>query len=299
MQDKRSHERGPALPPVDGHHSDRRPPAETPEASYATNLLCLMPKGRRGPQLWLEPFEPGTTTKAQSAAALADVEALLPLTWLSAWNADGDRHTREANDTLHAALVARIEGLGLSTIPAVAMGRNQQWFEQGLAVQGLDDKTARALLLEFEQLGAIRLEIDGWYVLRRWAERNPQRLEYRVVSRMRRRCPMRAFEAPIDRCTVHGGPWTSSSRVAAALWRAHRSVGVSLLGCSTCQDGQQPVYAHGGNLVIDPARGVLLLRELMLGSRHGGYCFGRYTRETTMAVDAAAQHDNTDDKGEM
>lgn len=276
------------LPRV-GHHSERMAPPEPAIASYASNRLCIMPGGRRGLQLWIEPVPfTGTTDLTQVPDELA---ALLPFTFVSAWNTDGDRATRGENKAAHARLLERVEALALESVHAVAVARQGIWFEQGLAIADATDAVAAELAYEFLQLAAIRVDADGWHVISRATGLPLETLAYRVVPRMRRRCPVRQFDARIDRCTMWGGPWTSASMVAAGVWRTHRDLGIELLGCSTCQDGKQPVYGPGRQLSVSPARGVMLIREVMVGSRHGGYCFGRFERSdsATDAPKAGAQ----------
>ena len=78
-------------------------------------------------------------------------------------------------------------------------------------------------------------------------------------------CPVRRDADPAGRCTNFGGPYGSSAIHAAALWRAHRTVAVSLLGCGPCAGGREPIWGH-------PRTGSpLSLADEVIGSRYGGY----------------------------
>ena len=76
---------------------------------------------------------------------------------------------------------------------------------------------------------------------------------------------MRLDERPGERCTVHGGPWTSGAIHAAAVWQSHRGLLTSLLGCDACADATGTVHGPSGG------RGAIMLSPLKIGSRHGGY----------------------------
>lgn len=276
------------LPPDDRrHHSERVRPVEAPFASYASNRMCLFVDGR---QVWLTPGEP----RLPDTALNVWPEALpAPVTYLSAWNPDGERHTLQQNLALHEQLRTFIRELRLDAIEAVTVAQGGEWFEQGLAVIGMDDQLAHDLAWKYDQDGWIRLDERGWQAASRYQGFTERARSFTVLRRTRRRCPIRAIEAKADRCIAVGGPWTSSSRSAYAVWNAHRRIGITLLGCGSCRDGKQPVWMQGGTTLIEPGTEVITLRELCIASRFGGYCWGRRTEYDWTAHVTGAIHERT------
>ena len=259
------------VPPRDGHHSDRVAPVEEPFDSYSTNRLCLHIGGK---QVWLEPGE-RRAKDAEPIALPTELQGHPSLTYISAWNPDGERCSVRENEIFHAQLRTYIEALGLASIDAVAVAREGQWFEQGLMVIDLSAELAHDLAWKYDQEGWIRVDEQGWHTQPRYEGWAPQTLTYNTTRRTKRRCPVRMFDAKTDVCGAYGGPWTSASRSALSFWTAHRSLGMTLLGCGTCNNGKKPIRAFGHSLVLSPTAGVITLREVCVASRFGGYCYGR------------------------
>ena len=79
-------------------------------------------------------------------------------------------------------------------------------------------------------------------------------------------CPMRVDDIVGARCAMHGGPYGSRAIHASAIWASHRSVLLPRLGCDSCAGGTEPTLGPLGN-----THGPILLRDLGLASRYGGY----------------------------
>lgn len=277
------------MPPEGKHHSERTRPTEDPFDSLSTNRLCLFIKGK---QVWIEPAH---ANKRAPVAGHA-VPGNLPLTYLSVWNPYGDRHSLAENRALHEQLRSRIDVLGLSAIEAVTVAANGSWFEQGLAITGLTTEQADALVREFHQVGYIRLDGDGWHSTPRDTTRAPRHQSFSVITRTKRRCPVRMFDASAELCHMQGGHFTSRSRTYAAIWEIHRGVGLELLGCSVCKNGTESVFAYDGKTLLPPRRSTITLREASLASRYGGYCWGRLHSDEELGI---ADEDHDDEQDEM
>lgn len=109
------------------------------------------------------------------------------------------------------------------------------WAQPGIAIRGLDED---AMLLL-----AVELGLDAWL---RWDCRGlrvrsgDERLAWLPnapvhLREVRPGCPLRGGVS--DFCTPWGGPWTSQSRAAWAMWQQHRRMVVTALGCGVCHGG--------------------------------------------------------------
>lgn len=267
------------LPLEPTHHSDRLPPTEPVEQSFLTNRIRIALGGKL---FWIEPAD---TT--DSGSLPAELEALLPLHYLTAWNPGGDRASFEQNEQLHLRLAERLSSAldkqvaevgadGVGLLPAVAVANDASWYEHGWAVRGLPIELAHRIAVDHDQAGLITVSREGLTFTPRVGIRATEHTGWRLVQREQEHCPLRPFNAPDSLCGVSGGPFTSRSRSVLAIWQEHRRIGLTLLGCGTCANGTEPIHAWGGKRVLDPAAGVIRLREVMVASRFGGYCWGAY-----------------------
>lgn len=243
------------------HHSDREDPVEEPFDSYASNRLCLLIDGQ---QLWLEPVKIKPDEPAGESEIPEQLAAFESLTYISAWNPDGDRSTFGQNSARHAELRDFIEQLGLEYVEAVAVAQTGEWFEEGLAVIGIDADIAHDLAWKCDQPATIRIDQAGWHVQPRYSSDGARRLQFRAALRPTGHCPVRKFDAEVEKCTPQGGHYVSASRRKMLIWKSHYAIGVSLLGCGVCGDGKRGPRIPQ---IIAP-------REVCVSSRFGGYCFG-------------------------
>ena len=186
---------------------------------------------------------------------------------ITAWNAHGAACTLAQNDRAQQQLVSDVERAGGTLVSrAHAVPPERDWVEELLVVSGLDDDSGLDLARRAGQAAIVRVDDDVVRVV-------PTRTVAAVARSSRpwtlsarpETCPMRLDDVADAPCVVHGGPWTSRSIHAAALWQTHRDLLAPRLGCAVCHDATRPVAGPGGG------RGAIMLEPMKLGSRHGGY----------------------------
>lgn len=237
----------------------RQSPASPLVDSYRTQGYTFVDGNRR---YVLTPELPGT---ASDPAVLPPTE--FPAHFVGSWHRGGAPSTFAECLAAQHELNTRLRGLNTAYRLATAVAEDLTWFESFAMVSALDDDQLVEMAREAGQPAVIRWDAAGLSVLPTGlrsdipASTTAWRLESAEVAT----CPVRKDADPAGRCTRYGGPYGSSAIHAAALWRAHRSVAVTLIGCEPCADGREPIWGH-------PRTGSpLSLADEIIGSRYGGY----------------------------
>lgn len=177
--------------------------------------------------------------------------------FLTAWNPFGRPCTLEENQEAQRRLLTTIEaadGVVLDIVTTVPPDRS--WAEE----------TARAIELatDFGQPAITAIGLDSLTIVPTGLHPAVHLVthDYRVDP-VTWHCPIRTDDEPGARCASRGGPWTSSSSHAAALWSTHRDLLVPRLGCEICDAGGEPSTGSEGR--------PQLLEKPALASRYGGY----------------------------
>ena len=87
-----------------------------------------------------------------------DLEAYWPArryAFITAWNPASVPHSESANETADAALVARLDAIGVARQPAHAFDDGGQWREPGWVVADIEDALLDLLAREFGQAGVL------------------------------------------------------------------------------------------------------------------------------------------------
>lgn len=204
-----------------------------------------------------------------SAADLAESEQ--PDRWLvTAWNPVGNRRTLAQNEAANDRLARDVEAAGGQVHAVVAtVPPDRSWVEDTLVVSGLDEDALIAIALDYWQPAFAGLSPTTLTVVSTGlipGLRRAVAMREDVVGSPT--CPMRSDDEPGALCTMRGGPWISAAIHAAAIWRVHRGLLLSRLGCRPCADGTRPTLGPLGKAV-----GPIEVRPngLDLASRYGGY----------------------------
>jgi hypothetical protein len=241
----------------------RRPPQSPLADSYRTQRYSF----RDGDtHYFLTPELPGAEPDSSVEPPLE-----LPVHLLSNWHAGGAPSTFGDCLAAQAELTARLTELDLPVRLAVAIAEDLTWFEGFSMVSGLEDGQVVEMARASGQPALIRWDAAGLSVLPTGlrADIPASTTAWRLESAEVATCPVRKDADPAGRCTRYGGPWGGSAIHAAALWRAHRSVAVTLMGFGPCADGREPIWGH-------PRTGSpLSLADEIIGSRYGGYTWRR------------------------
>ena len=186
-----------------------------------------------------------------------------PVHLLTAWNTNGMPGTIMEFQQAQNTLWSIIEPQQVLREDATAIAEDGSWFEGLLVAYGMEDDRAVALAREFGQAAALRWQDDQMTVLPTGLRPSvePASTPVRLVRLPSRTCPVRLDVDPTGRCVTWGGPYTSGSIHAAALWGNHRGVGVRLMGCDSCDDKKEPSWGVGG--------GAVNLADIVLASRYG------------------------------
>jgi hypothetical protein len=87
-----------------------------------------------------------------------DLEAYWPARrygFITAWNPASVPHSEAANETADAALVARLDTIGVSRLPAHAYDKGGAWREAGWLVADVEESLLDLLAREFGQAGVL------------------------------------------------------------------------------------------------------------------------------------------------
>jgi len=237
----------------------RRPPQSPLGDSYRTQRYSF----RDGDRHYLLTPEVPRTESSPSVEPPFELPAHL----LSSWHPGGAPTTFGDCLAAHEELTVRLGELRRSYRLCIAIAEDLTWFEGVSVVEGLEDEQALELARASGQPAVTRWDAAGLTVLPTGlrsdipASRTAWRLESTAVAT----CPVRKDADPAGRCTNYGGPYGGTAIHAAALWRAHRSVAVSLLACGPCADGREPIWGN------PRTGGALSLASEVIGSRYGGY----------------------------
>ena len=190
-----------------------------------------------------------------------------PAHFVGSWHAGGAPSAFADCIAAQGELSARLAESSIAQWPATAVAEDRTWFEGLVLVSGLDDGQVVEMGRAAGQPAVVRWDAAGLAVLPTGLRAGipPSTTPWRLESAEVATCPVRKDADPAGRCTRYGGPYGSSAIHAAALWRAHRSVAVALMGCGPCADGREPIWGNprGG--------GALSLASEIIGSRYGGY----------------------------
>jgi len=252
------------LPVIPEHLNDpelrliREPPASPLADSYRTQGYTFEHDNRR---YVLTPERSGTVS---DPSVVPPTE--FPAHFVGSWHRGGAPSTFADCVAAQGKLSARLAELSIAQWRATAVAEDRTWFEGFVLVSGLDDGQVVALGRAAGQPAVVRWDAAGLAVLPTGLQADipPSTTPWRLVPAEAATCPVRKDADPAGRCTKYGGPYGSSAIHAAALWRAHRSVAVTLLGCGPCADGREPIWGN-------PRGGALSLASEIIGSRYGGY----------------------------
>ncbi len=219
---------------------------------------------------------PTKSSTAQSSDPNKEIQALLPLHFISAWHPNGGPSTLEACQQSAVSLEEDLARKRLPHIVATTIAKDQSWFEGSMGVQGLTNEEAVEIGLRHGQAAITRWDLDGIHVLPTGlVSIQPASFAYQLVQLAKQECPVRKFGTKGEKCVLHGGPWTSASMTAAVIWTTRRRIALSLLGCDACADGKDGIYGPSGAL-MGLSGGVIILKEVFIESRYAGYGFGEY-----------------------
>ncbi len=223
-------------------NADRKPPQESVFDSYANQHYRLKLDGRL---FQIAPIDQPTQLPE------TDERPVAPGYIISAWNPNGDpaleNDNDEANDRLEQDLA------GFSYTPLVTLARNSRWIERSFLVHGINRKKAVSLARKYGQKGLVALT-DRTLEVILVDEPTPENSKtLKVIELPAAPCPlMLEFDAE-NECRPYGGPWTSSSIHAAAIWGFQSKLLVNALGCSACQKPEQPYRQRTGATAINRA----------------------------------------------
>lgn len=213
-----------------------------------------------------------TRASTQRPPTNEEFEAAAPADhWLiTAWNPLGNARSLAENERLNERLTSELLEAGATIDRLVATTpADRSWVEDTLAVTGIREDAIVEVARDYWQpaitaLSPTTLSIVSTGLLP--GLRGGTALREDVVAAPT--CPMRVDDEPDALCTMRGGPWVSASIHAALLWRVHRDLLLSRLGCAPCGDGSRPTLGPlgqaGGPIAIRPD-------DLTLASRYGGY----------------------------
>ena len=170
---------------------------------------------------------------------------------ISAWNPNGDpafeNDNDDANDRLERDLAR------FTYTPLVTLARNSRWIEHSFLVHGINRDKAIELARKYGQKGLVALTDTSLEVILVDAPTPANSQPLKVIELPVAPCPlMLEFEAEKE-CRPYGGPWTSSSIEAAAIWSFQSKLLINALGCSACQQPDQPYRQRTGAIAINRA----------------------------------------------
>ena len=189
---------------------------------------------------------------------------------MTAWNPFGKPQTLSENEAATQRLERTVTDAGGTVTETIATtAADRSWLEDTLVIRGLPVDAGRLIAREYHQpaltsLGSAAMTIHPSTLL------DLPAMHGRVAVSLAEpaTCPMRSDHAPDALCTMHGGPWTSGAIHAAVIWKVHRSLLMSRLGCTPCDAGRGPTLGPlgrvGGPISIPRS-------QLILANRYGGY----------------------------
>lgn len=239
----------------------RREPGEPIAESYLSNVVRI-------------PTDTGPVdlTPSSDRVSVAPSEVYGPAchtVWFVSSSHGFSRAMTQPEQHLHQQRFTELLDLqGWSWRPATCFPTGRQWIELGavlLQTPESDWGPDEVLFLahQFGQDAVIRWDAEGFTALPTPSVATPEAHSHTVpVS-----AELAAGGCPLvggrdEWCKREGGPWTSGSITAAAVWQQHRRMLVDALGCGVCGGGPH-----------SPGRAVLA-RELFLPSRQGGWQWG-------------------------
>ena len=191
---------------------------------------------------------------------------------LTAWNPMGGMATYDSNESDNRSLRAGVaQAGGVVSAEFVTTPPDRSWVEETLVVEGITREQAKQFAFDFCQPAftiwtpeCLHIEPSG-----RMDTMWSQRFRY-STELVPRTCPMRTDDEPGAKCVRRGGPWTSGSITASALWQEHRRELLRGLGCDACDDGREPTLGPLGAV-----RGSIPVgdRNLLVANRYGGYAW--------------------------
>jgi hypothetical protein len=220
----------------------RQPAQETVFDSYANQHYRLELDGRL---FQLAPVDQKTQLPETAERPLA------PGFIISAWNPNGDPAFENDNDDANDRL--ELDLARFTYTPLVTLARNSRWIEHSFLVHGINREKAIDLARKYGQKGLVALTDTTLEVILVDEPTPANSQTLKVIELPTAPCPlMLEFEAEKE-CHPYGGPWTSSSIEAAAIWSFQSKLLIGALGCSVCQKPSQPYRQRSGAIAIRPA----------------------------------------------
>ena len=195
----------------------------------------------------------------------------LPTKWLvTAWNPWGEPSTPEENRVRTERLIGELRSAGalMSNVLATSPP-DRSWVEDTVVSLGLHEEDVLRIARSAGQPAVTAWRDQFLTIIPTGLADGLEEVTRRVVVEARdRTCPMRVDDVADERCAMRGGPWTSGSIHAAAIWAEHRRLLLARLGCAACDDGARPTLGPLGSM-----RGPVELAEPVIASRYGGYAW--------------------------
>ena len=192
-----------------------------------------------------------------------------PPKWrVTAWNPLGDVCTLAHNTSRSDDLLQRLVATGVVVAEVLrTTPPDRSWIEDTIVFSGLDEAAVLAVAREFGQPAVTAWQDTFLTVVPTGLVDDIPLVTREVVVELQpRTCPMRIDDVEGSTCAMHGGPYGSRAIHASAVWKTHRDLLLPLLACDACEGGTQPTLGPLGK-----AGGPILLRDVGLASRYGGY----------------------------
>lgn len=248
-----------AVPPERGEELLRHPPRESVAASYLTNTGRVWPDGPGGRVVDVVPA-PGEQSHGPDELFGPGVQVAY---FVSGHHPFGRPSTRAENAETLGRLRRLLDIQEWTWCPATLAAARHDWVEQGALIRDTGWDRVALLGRRHGQEIVLRWDADGFAPV---AVRDGVDLSAATgpvpvrVRPAQTGCPFRG--GIDDWCVQWGGPYTSSSRLAALVWETHRAMLVDALGCDVCEGGPVTMGRPMGGT------------DLFTPSRHGGWQFG-------------------------
>lgn len=244
------------FPPHKGERAFRRtPPAESIGESYRTNILRVTTDD--GGEVDLVPASEGPS------ASPADLFGAPTAWFVASSHAFGRPTTQTETRDLQQGLVDVLKIQGWDWRFTACFPPSRQWVEVGALLLHEDAEEVTQLAFRHGQDVVLRWDASGLTPVATGPSVAVDGLGVTspvMVQPAATGCPLVCGRD--EWCKREGGPWTSGSITAAAVWQHHRQMLVEALGCTVCEGGP-----HGPGAA-------LALRDLFLPSRSGGWQWG-------------------------